>query len=120
MVDQVRARGKFVALPAMPKGPITGGGGAYGHPAYTRFVRISPVHLTPAMPDDAGQDLVTDKEFWLWPFQTRLVNTGVCIEMPCGVYGQVIGKSSLAAKAVGPLGGVIDPSYRGEIIVVLH
>ncbi|MCR9103611.1 MAG: dUTP diphosphatase, partial [bacterium] len=49
-----------------------------------------------------------------------LVNTGISIEMPVGVYARIAPRSGLAVKnriAVG--GGVIDPDYEGEIKVIL-
>ena len=49
-----------------------------------------------------------------------LVNTGISIEMPAGVYARIAPRSGLAVKnriAVG--GGVIDPDYDGEVKVIL-
>ena len=49
-----------------------------------------------------------------------IVNTGVSIEMPAGVYARIVPRSGLAVKnkiAVG--GGVIDPDYDGEVKVIL-
>ena len=49
-----------------------------------------------------------------------MVNTGISIEMPAGVYARIAPRSGLAVKnriAVG--GGVIDPDYDGEVKVIL-
>ena len=47
------------------------------------------------------------------------INTGICISLPESTYGSMRDKSSLAAKGVLTLGGVIDNDYTGEIIVIM-
>ena len=49
----------------------------------------------------------------------RKINTGICISLPENSYGSIRDKSSLAAKEVLTLGGVIDSDYMGEIIVIM-
>ena len=49
----------------------------------------------------------------------RKINTGICISLPENSYGSIRDKSSLAAKGVLTLGGVIDSDYMGEIIVIM-
>jgi dUTP pyrophosphatase len=73
-------------------------------------------------PDDAGYDLRTVQGFSLWPGERATVPTGVAVALPPGVAGLVTPRSGLAAAhgisvVNGP--GLIDPSYRGEIRVVL-
>lgn len=56
----------------------------------------------------------------LRPGQRFGVPTGVKMAIPEGYYGRVAPKSGLASKAgLDVLAGVIDPDYRGEIIVLL-
>lgn len=48
------------------------------------------------------------------------VPTGVKLAIPEGYYGRIAPKSGLASKSgLDVLAGVIDPDYRGEIIVLL-
>ena len=47
------------------------------------------------------------------------VNTGIRVYLPETTYGSIGDKSSLAAKEVLTLGGVIDSDYTGEIIVIM-
>ena len=73
-------------------------------------------------PGDAGYDLRAAEGFWLWPGERATVPTGVAIALPPGVAGLVVPRSGLAAAhgisvVNGP--GLIDPTYRGEIRVVL-
>ena len=71
---------------------------------------------------DAGLDLRCLEGFALAPGERKTVGTGVAIALPEGVAGLVVPRSGLAAKhgisvVNGP--GLIDPSYRGEVRVVL-
>ena len=40
--------------------------------------------------------------------------------MPEGCYGRIAPRSGLATKGIDVLAGVIDPDYRGPIMVLLH
>jgi dUTP diphosphatase len=73
-------------------------------------------------PGDAGYDLRCVEPFTLAPGERRVVPTGIAIALPDGVAGLVVPRSGLAARhglsvVNGP--GLIDPTYRGEIRVVL-
>ena len=73
-------------------------------------------------PGDAGFDLRGVEPFTLAPGERRVVPTGVAVALPDGVAGLVVPRSGLAARhgisvVNGP--GLIDPTYRGEIRVVL-
>ena len=47
------------------------------------------------------------------------MDTGICISLPENSYRSIRDKSSLAAKGLLILGGVIDNDYAGEIIVIM-
>ena len=49
----------------------------------------------------------------------KKVNTGIGISLPENSYRSIRDKSSLAAKGLLTLGGVIDNDYTGEIIVIM-
>jgi dUTP pyrophosphatase len=71
---------------------------------------------------DAAYDLRAVEAFALAPGERAVVPTGVAIAVPEGAAGLVVPRSGLAAKhgisvVNGP--GLIDPSYRGEVKVVL-
>ena len=71
---------------------------------------------------DAGFDLCCVEPFALEPGERAVVGTGVALALPDGVAGLVVPRSGLAARhglsvVNGP--GLIDPTYRGEIRVVL-
>ena len=73
-------------------------------------------------PGDAGLDLRCLEAFTLAPGERATVGTGVAIALPDGLAGLVVPRSGLAARhgisvVNGP--GLIDPTYRGEVKVVL-
>ena len=73
----------------------------------------------------AGADLyaICDDIMNIYPGQTVLVHTGIAIEIPEGYGGFIFARSGLATKkGLAPANkvGVIDPDYRGEIMVALH
>ena len=49
----------------------------------------------------------------------KKVNTRIHVSLPENTYGSIRNKSSLAAKGILTLGGVIDNDYTGEIIVIM-
>ena len=74
---------------------------------------------TRAYPTDSGLDMYAAEGVVILPGQTVRVRTGVAIELPEGMEGQVRPRSSLASKGIYALLGTIDQSYRGEIGVIL-
>ena len=73
----------------------------------------------------AGADLYACEggEISIAPGETRLVHTGIAMEIPEGLVGLVYARSGLASKrGLAPANkvGVIDSDYRGEIMVALH
>lgn len=73
----------------------------------------------------AGADLyaVLDAPLTFAAGETKLVHTGIAIEIPEGFVGLVYARSGLATKrSLAPANkvGVIDADYRGEIMVALH
>ena len=73
----------------------------------------------------AGADLYacTDENIVIMPGETKLIHTGLAMEIPKGYAGLIYARSGLAIKhGLSPANcvGVIDSDYRGEIIVGLH
>lgn len=57
------------------------------------------------------------------PGETKLIKTGIAMEIPLGYAGLIYARSGLATKrGLAPANkvGVIDSDYRGEIIVALY
>ena len=73
----------------------------------------------------AGADLYacTDVKVEVAPHETKLIHTGIAMEIPVGYAGLVYARSGIASKrGLAPANkvGVIDCDYRGEIMVALH
>ena len=73
----------------------------------------------------AGADLYAclDEAVTLAPGETRLIKTGLAMEVPVGYAGLIYARSGLATKkGLAPANkvGVVDADYRGEVMVALH
>ncbi|MBR6514436.1 MAG: dUTP diphosphatase [Clostridia bacterium] len=72
----------------------------------------------------AGADLYSAEDaVTIKPGESRLMHTGIAVEIPQGYVGLVYARSGLACKrGLAPANkvGVIDADYRGEIMVCLH
>ena len=73
----------------------------------------------------AGADLyaLLDEELSILPGETKLVKTGLAMEIPEGYAGLIYARSGLASKrGLAPANkvGVVDSDYRGEVMVALH
>ncbi|MBA8881798.1 dUTP diphosphatase [Phyllobacterium myrsinacearum] len=100
---------------------------------YTLPVKVQRTHERAKLPvysskEAAGADLHAminnkiEKEV-IAPGQTRLIQTGLKIELPEGTEAQVRSRSGLALKKsiiVLNAPGTIDSDYRGEIGVIIH
>lgn len=72
--------------------------------------------------NDAGLDLVSINELEIPAGESRLINTGIAVELPQGTEAQIRPRSGLALKhqiTVLNTPGTVDESYRGEIGVIL-
>ncbi len=73
----------------------------------------------------AGYDLYAciDRAIFISPHETKMVNTGLSLELPRNTFGAIFPRSGMAAKrGLAPANkiGVCDPDYRGEYKVALH
>ena len=74
---------------------------------------------TRASKRSAGLDLYSSVDVNFEVGSINKINTGISISLPENSYGSIRDKSSLAAKGLLTLGGVIDNDYTGEIIVMM-
>ena len=73
----------------------------------------------------AGADLYacTGETVTINPHETKLIHTGIAMEIPTGYAGLIYARSGIASKrGLAPANkvGVVDSDYRGEIMVALH
>lgn len=94
-------------------------------------IRVKKLHSGAKLPtygslDAAGADLyahIPEGELVIAPGETQMVHTGICMELPRGFAGLIYARSGMATKrGLAPANkvGVVDPDYRGEILVALH
>ena len=70
----------------------------------------------------AGLDLYTDKDVVVEPGEIKVATTGISLEIPSGMVGDIRPRSGFATKygiTVINSPGTIDEDYRGEIMVSL-
>ena len=91
-----------------------------------RYKKLSERATTPTYGTEysAGADLYSAEDaITIAPHETRLVHTGIAVEIPEGYCGLIFARSGLASKrGLAPANkvGVIDADYRGEVMVALH
>ena len=73
----------------------------------------------------AGVDLYAciEEEITINPGETKLIPTGLAMEIPVGYGGFIYARSGLATKkGLAPANkvGVVDADYRGEVMVALY
>ena len=88
------------------------------------FRRLRPEARVPsrAYNGDAGYDLAAAERVVLAPGERVVVSTGIAIAVPDGYAGLVLPRSGLATRfgvSLVNTPGLIDPGYRGELMVPL-
>lgn len=73
----------------------------------------------------AGYDLYADLKTSekIGPGETKMIHTGLSMELPEGYFGAIFARSGLAMKEglrPGNCVGVVDSDYRGEFMIGLH
>lgn len=71
---------------------------------------------------DAGLDIFSVDDMIIMPGESKLIKTGIQIELPGGTEAQIRPRSGLALKnqiTVLNTPGTIDEGYRGEIGIIL-
>ncbi len=95
-----------------------------------QMIRIKKLNEAAMLPTygsefSAGADLyaLCEEPVTIAAGETKLIHTGLSMEIPAGFAGLVYARSGLATKrGLTPANkvGVIDADYRGEIMVALH
>ncbi|MDR3113315.1 MAG: hypothetical protein LBU09_02965, partial [Endomicrobium sp.] len=85
-------------------------------------IKVKKLHKDAKLPlrahkTDSGADLFALEETVLPPRSITNVRTGIALELHEGTSGCVWGKSSVESKGIKAMAGLIDATYRGEILV---
>jgi dUTP pyrophosphatase len=89
-----------------------------------KILKLNEAAILPqyAHPNDAGLDLYSIEDQEILPGESKLIHTGISIELSPGTEAQIRPRSGLALKhqiTVLNTPGTIDADYRGEIGVIL-
>lgn len=89
-----------------------------------KILKLNKSATTPRYeyPGDSGLDLFSIEEQQIPTGESRLIRTGIVVELPIGTEAQIRPRSGLALKhgiTVLNTPGTIDAGYRGEIGVIL-
>ena len=89
-----------------------------------KIKKLHPDAVIPeyAKPGDSGFDFVALEDTKIYPGQTKLVKTGIAVEIPEGFELQVRPRSGTSLKTplrVANAPGTVDSGYRGECCVIL-
>lgn len=68
----------------------------------------------------AGLDLCAAEDCAIHPGEIRRIPTGLCLEIPAGLEGQVRPRSGLSSRGIVAILGTVDSDYRGEVSVMLE
>lgn len=69
---------------------------------------------------DAGFDMYTTKDMWIFPFHVRKISVNMKVEIPLGYYGYMTSRSGETLKGNVLVPGIIDNSYRGVISALMY
>ena len=96
-------------------------------------IKLRRLHDSAILPthDEGNVDLYASVDAKIPPCGTAMISTGweladepiisgSCIHGNLRTLMKIEGRSGLASRGIWPVGGIIDPSYRGEIKVILY
>lgn len=88
-----------------------------------KFKKLDENAIIPTIsnPMDAGLDIYAMESKRLWAGEQECFKTGIACAIPMGYVGIIKPRSGLSVKhCIDTKAGVIDASYRGELVVVLR
>lgn len=78
-----------------------------------------PAIIAPAYTGDAGYDLMVSADGTIPAHGISAIQLDLFLAIPEGHVGMICDRSSMARRGVKVLGGIVDASYRGRVVVVL-
>lgn len=86
------------------------------------YIKTLPTAITPtrSTPGSVGLDVYSPTTYVLPPGGRAIIDIGIQFQIPPGHYGRLASRSGLALKHFITIeGGVIDPDYQGNILVIM-
>ena len=66
-------------------------------------------------PGDAGLDMYSTEDTWIFPFIPRKVKLNIAIELPEQTFGLMTSRSGFSLKGNFVIPGIIDETFRGQV-----
>lgn len=79
---------------------------------------VGPYSLDKAKKGDVAHDLKSTIDFEIKPMETKVIPTGICLELDEPFYAEVRPRSGLSSHGLLVHFGTVDTGYRGEIGVM--
>ena len=67
---------------------------------------------------DAGYDLYTLKDKWIFPFKVYKIPLNIKIELPDNKFGLITSRSGKSLEGIFVIPGIIDSNYRGLVSAI--
>lgn len=75
---------------------------------------------TQAYENDAGIDIYSPEDIWIWPGETKQIKLGIAIQIEENEVAVMSERSGQAInQGLTSIGNIIDAGYRGEISIIL-
>jgi dUTP pyrophosphatase len=86
-----------------------------------KFKKLSPnaIPFSYSREQDACMDMYALEGTTILAGTTKIISTGIAVEIPQGYEGLVRGRSGLASKGITAHLGTIDETYRGDIGIII-
>lgn len=95
--------------------------------SHVHFVKDHPDAVLPykAHDTDVGFDIFAVEDTWVFAGTVTKIDTGLRladVQTHSGntIFLKIEGRSGLASKGLFPVGGIVDPAYRGVLGVIMH
>ena len=86
-----------------------------------KFKKLNPnaIPFSYSREQDACMDMYTLEGTTILAGTTKIIPTGIAVEIPQGYEGLVRGRSGLASKGITAHLGTIDETYRGDVGMII-
>ena len=86
-----------------------------------KFKKLSPnaIPFSYSREQDACMDMYALEGTTILAGTTKIISTGIAVEIPQGYEGLVRGRSGLASKGITAHLGTIDETYRGDVGMII-
>lgn len=86
-----------------------------------KLLRDTKITLVKKYDGDAGFDVFSDGNYFLWPHRFKKIPLGFALEIPINWMAMISERSGLASEnGLFTIGNIIDSTYRGEVHAIVY